>query len=88
MGYLNGQYYEKFVAHTSNYSNKISDLQKTTNKIDINETKELIDMIQEQFMKEMRDVTKVHLNSRNYDIKEKKEPVEYVVEETKDEEER
>ncbi len=51
MGY-NGQYYDKFVPHTKDCSNKISDLQKYTNKQEINETKELINKILEEFLKD------------------------------------
>lgn len=89
MGY-NGVCYNPFVAHEkSNCSYKISDLQKATNKRNLDEYKELIDVIQEQFMKEMKDPSKVHLKSGNYDIPHVKlDKVEYVVEESKDEEER
>lgn len=87
MGY-NGQFYEKFVAHTSGCSNKISDLQRATNKIDLNEYKELIDRIQEQFMKERKDPAKLDLKSGNYSIPHTKlKQVEYSVEEAKDKEE-
>lgn len=88
MGYVNGEFYEKFVGHTSGCSNKISDLQRATNKIDLNEYKELIDRVQKQFEKDMKDPSNVHFNAGNYDISNTQlRQTEHSIHKTKDEDE-
>ncbi len=75
----NEGYYQKHV-EVEGYSNKVTEEQKQFNKLSPDEIREGIDIAQQQYMKDMKDISKVHLKAPY--SKTKKEKIEYVVEET------
>ncbi len=84
MGFYNGKdgsFYQKHV-EVEGYSNKLTEEQKQFNKLSPNEIREGIEIAQQQYMRDMNDISKVHLKTPY--SKAKKEPIEYVVEETKE----
>lgn len=77
--------------NNENYYGKISKYSKMLNKLDSKEVREAIEIVQAEFDKSMRAPSNVHLQDENLDIpyvKIKKEPIEYVVEEAEEKEER
>lgn len=82
MGWYNGKdgsYYQQHV-EVKGYSNKLTEEQKQFNKLSLSEIREGIEIAQEQYMRDMNDITKVHLKTPY--SKAKKEEIEYVVEAT------
>lgn len=82
MGWYNGKdgsYYQQHV-EVKGCSNKITEGQKVFNKLSHNEIREGIEVAQQQVMRDMKDITNVHLKVPY--SKTKDEPIEYVVEET------
>lgn len=69
------------------YYGGISMRSRVFNKLDIKATKEAIEVVQAQFEKDMKNPRKTHLKSEKIDVpyaKLKKEPIEYVIEESKE----
>ncbi len=85
MGFYNGKdgsWYEKF-SGVEGHSNKITEVQRAINKLSLDEIREGIEIAQQQYMRDMNDLSKVHLKTPY--SKAKKEPIEYIVEENKNE---
>lgn len=69
------------------YYGKISKLGRVFNKLNPNQVRDAIEVAEMNFNKDMRDISKVHLKDGTLDIQKvkikKKEPIEYVVKEEK-----
>ncbi|MCI8352910.1 MAG: hypothetical protein HFJ58_04875 [Clostridia bacterium] len=78
----NEGYYQRHV-ESEGYSNKITEEQKQFNKLSIEEIREGIEIAQQQYTRDMKNIGKVHLKTPY--SKAKKEPIEYVVKESKGE---
>lgn len=89
MGFYNGDDgsgYEKFNG-VGGRSNKITEIQKATNKLSPEEIREEIEIVQQQYMRDMKNISKVHLKAEKLKTpysKTKKEPIEYVVKESEE----
>lgn len=80
MGFYNGKdgsYYQLFVG-----SNKLTEEQKQFNKLSPEEIREGIEIAQQQWMRDMKDISNEHLKTPY--SKTRKEDIEYVVEEAKE----
>lgn len=77
----NEGYYQKHV-EVEGYSNKITEEQKQFNKLSPEEIREGIEIAQQQYMRDMKNIGKVHLKTPY--SKTKKEPIEYVVKESEE----
>ena len=92
MGWVDGQYYEKHVKGEKNSCTyKLSMLtdmiNKSNNFIDALRVVQAIKEVETQFKQDMKDVSKVNLKDADLDVpytKINKEPIEYVIEETKE----
>lgn len=85
MGWYNGKdgsYYQQHV-EVKGCSNKITEGQKVFNKLSLNEIREGIEVAQQQFMRDMKDISNVQLKVPY--SKTKEEPIEYVVKEVENE---
>lgn len=85
MGWYNGKdgsYYQQHV-EVEGCSNKITEGQRVFNKLGLTEIREGIDVAQQQYMRDMKDISGVHLKTPY--AKTRKEDIEYVVEESKEE---
>ncbi len=85
MGYYNGNdgsYYQLFMG-----SNKLTEEQKLFNKLSPEEIREGIEIAQQQYMRDMKNISKVHLKAEKLKTpysKTKKDKIEYVVKESKE----
>lgn len=81
MGWYNGKegsYYQPHV-EVEGCSNKITEERKQFNKLAPGEIREGIEIAQQQWMRDMKDISKVHLEMPYSKIREK---IEYVIEES------
>lgn len=86
MGWYNGKdgsYYQPHV-EVEGCSNKITEGQKVFNKLALDEIREGIEVAQQQYMRDMRNTSDERLKTPY--SKTRKEDIEYIVKEAKDEE--